>query len=136
MFMQMIDIISISNGQPAMAAPLTFVVILSMIKDGFEDYKRHKEDKSENQNTTDIFNREEGKFESKEWREVQVGDIVKVKDNQFFPADVVVLNSSEPEGAFYVETKNLDGETNLKLKSVAKDLIEPFRELESFKIMD
>ena len=107
-----------------------------MIKDGFEDYKRHKEDKSENQNTTDIFNREEGKFESKEWREVQVGDIVKVKDNQFFPADVVVLNSSEPEGAFYVETKNLDGETNLKLKSVAKDLIEPFRELESFKIMD
>ena len=42
------------------------------------------------------------------------------------PADLVILNSSEPEGAFYVETKNLDGETNLKLKSVAKDLIEPF----------
>ena len=44
----MIDKISISNGQPAMLAPLAFVIILSMIKDGFEDYKRHKEDKAEN----------------------------------------------------------------------------------------
>ena len=48
MFMQMIPVISISNGQPAMAPPLSFVVILSMIKDGYEDYKRHKSDKAEN----------------------------------------------------------------------------------------
>ena len=38
----------------------------------------------------------------------------------------MLLNSSESDGAFYVETKNLDGETNLKLKGVAKDLINPF----------
>ena len=31
-----------------MALPLTFVVALSMIKDGYEDYKRHKEDRDEN----------------------------------------------------------------------------------------
>ena len=47
MFMQMIEVISISNGQPAMLPPLTFVVLLSMIKDAYEDYKRHKEDKGE-----------------------------------------------------------------------------------------
>ena len=41
MLMQTIDIISISNGQPAMLPPLAFVVILSMIKDAYEDYKRH-----------------------------------------------------------------------------------------------
>lgn len=41
MFMQMITVISISNGQPAMAPPLIFVVVLSMIKDAYEDYKRH-----------------------------------------------------------------------------------------------
>lgn len=45
MFMQMIEVISITNGQPVMLLPLTIVVFLSMIKDGFEDYKRHKEDR-------------------------------------------------------------------------------------------
>ena len=54
----MIDRISISNGQPAMLAPLSFVIIISMIKDGFEDYKRYKEDRSENENTTEVFNKE------------------------------------------------------------------------------
>lgn len=38
----------------------------------------------------------------------------------------MILNTSEAEGGLYVETKNLDGETNLKLKSVHKDLIRPF----------
>ena len=57
---------------------------------------------------------------------MQVGDVVKVKENEFFPADLIVLSSTEPEGVFYVETKNLDGETNLKLKSVSKDLLDSF----------
>lgn len=41
MFLQMVDMISISEGKPAMAIPLTFVVVVSMIKDAFEDFKRH-----------------------------------------------------------------------------------------------
>ena len=44
MFMQMVDKISISNGQPAMMPPLIFVVSLSMIKDAYENYKRSKAD--------------------------------------------------------------------------------------------
>ena len=48
MFMQMIKIISISNGQPAMLPPLAFVVVLSMIKDAYEDFKRYKADEGEN----------------------------------------------------------------------------------------
>jgi phospholipid-transporting ATPase len=43
-FMQMIPIISITNGFPAQLMPLIVVVVLSMIKDIFEDYKRHKSD--------------------------------------------------------------------------------------------
>ena len=41
---------------------------------------------------------------------------------------MVILNSSEDQGMFYVETKNLDGETNLKLKTVADELIEHFED--------
>ena len=36
------------------------------------------------------------------------------------PADVVLTGASSPDGICYVETTNLDGETNLKLKK-AKD---------------
>ena len=51
---------------------------------------------------------------------------MRVNEDKFFPADILVLNSTEPEGGFYVETKNLDGETNLKLKSAPKDVYESF----------
>ena len=47
-FMQCIKSISISNGQPAMALPLGTIVLISMLKDAYEDYKRHQADKSEN----------------------------------------------------------------------------------------
>jgi len=42
---------------------------------------------------------------------------VKINENEFLPADVLVLNTSEKKAACYIETKNLDGETNLKTKS-------------------
>ena len=62
MFMQMIDKISISAGQPVMAMPLLFVVALSMIKDAYEDYKRHKADKNENLALAEVYDSKLGKF--------------------------------------------------------------------------
>jgi hypothetical protein len=49
MFMQMIPAISISGGKPAQGMPLAFVVILSMVKDAYEDYKKSVNDKTENE---------------------------------------------------------------------------------------
>ena len=48
-YMQTIRAISISDGKSVMAVPLSVVVGVSMIKDAFEDYKRHKNDASENE---------------------------------------------------------------------------------------
>lgn len=59
-------------------------------------------------------------FVNVRWCDIKIGDFVKVDQNEFFPADMLVIKSSEEEGVCYVETKNLDGETNLKHKSVPK----------------
>ena len=45
-------------------------------------------------------------------------------ENQYFPCDVVIINSSLQKGICYVETKNLDGETNLKHKQAPKQVID------------
>ena len=48
------------------------------------------------------------------WKKLEVGDIVLLRENDQVPADIVVLSTSDSDGVCYLETKNLDGETNLK----------------------
>lgn len=57
------------------------------------------------------------RFKKDIWKNVQVGDFVRIYNNDQIPADIAVLSTSDPDGACYVETKNLDGETNLKLRN-------------------
>lgn len=56
------------------------------------------------------------RFHRDYWKNVQVGDFVRIYNDDQLPADVVILSTSDPDGACYVETKNLDGETNLKVR--------------------
>ena len=120
-FLQTIKLVSITGGIPTILPPLAFIVLLTMIKDVYEDYKRYKSDEEENNKETIVY--QQGSFETKRWKDVRVGQIVKVVKNQFFPADLVLLSSSDyRKGICFIETKNLDGETNLKTKNVCDDL--------------
>ena len=56
------------------------------------------------------------RFKKQYWKNVQVGDFVRLYNDEEIPADIVVLATSDPDGACYIETKNLDGETNLKVR--------------------
>lgn len=56
------------------------------------------------------------RFKKDCWKNVQVGDFIRIYNDEQVPADIVVLSTSDPDGACYVETKNLDGETNLKVR--------------------
>jgi phospholipid-transporting ATPase len=94
-----------------------------MIKDIIEDSGRHKQDNHENNMLITAMNRGETEWSDVASKNLQVGCIVKIPNNMFFPADILILTSSLPKGVCYVETKNLDGETNLKHKQAEKSIL-------------
>lgn len=59
---------------------------------------------------------QKAKFRATFWKNVRVGDFILLRSDDPIPADIVVLATSDSDGACYVETKNLDGETNLKVR--------------------
>lgn len=103
--------------QPAgILGPVMIVVLISVIKDGVEDIKRHRADHAINTRKTQRVD-SYGKIERIEWREIKVGDILVIDTDEEIPADCVVLTCGGIQGPIsYVETAAIDGETNLKMK--------------------
>jgi len=65
-----------------MLIPLCIIMTISALKALFEDYKRHKSDNEENNKNTFVF-RGSG-FHFEHWKNIQVGDIIKVTKIHFF----------------------------------------------------
>ena len=107
--------------------PLLFVVCVNGAKDFWEDYQRKKEDKKENENKSLVLSKDKNTFEEVEWQCIQLGSIIKVKKDEYFPCDMILISSSNKQtGICYVESKNLDGESNLKFKLSNKTLLNDF----------
>lgn len=97
-------------------APMLIVVFISVIKDGVEDFKRHRADqKINNRKARVVLN--SGDIMTKTWKELKVGDLLLLYGDEEVPADVLVLTCGGIQGqTSYVETAAIDGETNLKIK--------------------
>jgi len=103
------------TGKYVTIVPLFLILTITAVKEMVEDIKRHKADRKVNHTKVKVL--DAGKWVHKKWMEVCVGDILCVENSSFFPADLILLASSEPQGMCYIETANLDGETNLKIRS-------------------
>uniref|UniRef100_A0A8C4ISG2 Phospholipid-transporting ATPase n=1 Tax=Dicentrarchus labrax TaxID=13489 RepID=A0A8C4ISG2_DICLA len=99
--------------------PLFFVITVTAIKQGYEDWLRHKADNSVNQCPVHVV--QHGKVVRKQSRKLRVGDVVLVKEDETFPCDLILLSTSRDDGTCYVTTASLDGESSHKTYYAVQD---------------
>ncbi|XP_055409476.1 LOW QUALITY PROTEIN: phospholipid-transporting ATPase IK [Bubalus kerabau] len=94
--------------------PLVCLLTIRAIRDLVDDIGRHRSDKIVNNRPCQILM---GKsFLWRKWKNLHVGDLVCLHKDSIVPADLVLLASTEPSSLCYVETADIDGETNLKFR--------------------
>ncbi|KZV55885.1 phospholipid-transporting ATPase 8 [Dorcoceras hygrometricum] len=96
-------------------APLVVVIGATMAKEALEDWRRRRQDIEANNRKVKVYDKS-NTFKDTRCKNLRVGDLVKVYKDEYFPADLLLISSSYEDGICYVETTNLDGETNLKVK--------------------
>uniref|UniRef100_H2ZKF2 Phospholipid-transporting ATPase n=1 Tax=Ciona savignyi TaxID=51511 RepID=H2ZKF2_CIOSA len=105
-------------GKEISMLPLIAVLSMQGLKDALEDFNRYKNDLGVNNTYIEVYQSSDDKYHKMKWSDLQVGDIVRVVCNSVIPADILLLHSSDPDGICFIETSNLDGESNLKQRMV------------------
>ncbi|RLU26350.1 hypothetical protein DMN91_000144 [Ooceraea biroi] len=104
------------------AIPLIGVLTLTAVKDAYDDFQRHSSDSQVNNRKSRTLRGTN--LREERWSQVQVGDVIRMENDQFVAADVLLLTTSEPNGLCYIETAELDGETNLKCRQCLPETAE------------
>lgn len=105
----------------SIAGTFAAVLFFTMLKEGYEDIYRHKQDSSINSVICHKLQRDLRIFADIHSKDLKVGDLIEVKENEYFPADLLLISSTDPKGKAFVNTINLDGESNLKEKNCVPD---------------
>ncbi|KAG4068488.1 hypothetical protein HA402_004829 [Bradysia odoriphaga] len=111
-------------GKEIAMIPVLFVLGVTAVKDLFEDRRRRASDQRINNSTCRVYDGESERYRKIAWKDVRVGDIIHLSNNETVPADILLLRSSNPHGICYIDTCDLDGETNLKIREVVRGFLE------------
>ncbi|KAJ8015699.1 hypothetical protein DPEC_G00028830 [Dallia pectoralis] len=107
--------------------PLFFVITVTAIKQGYEDWLRHKADNEVNKYLVTVL--EDGKEIKTESEKIKVGDVVEVEEDETFPCDLILLKSSREDETCFVTTASLDGESNHKTHYTVPEMDKDLRSL-------
>ncbi|XP_054647734.1 phospholipid-transporting ATPase IG isoform X6 [Dunckerocampus dactyliophorus] len=100
--------------------PLCFVITVTAIKQGYEDWLRHKADNEVNKYPVLVL--EKGRRLRKDSEKIKVGDVLQVEEDETFPCDLILLQSSRDDNTCFVTTASLDGESNHKTHYTVPDI--------------
>ncbi|XP_061900300.1 phospholipid-transporting ATPase IG isoform X3 [Entelurus aequoreus] len=100
--------------------PLCFVITVTAIKQGYEDWLRHKADNEVNKYPVTVL--ENGRRLRKDSEKIKVGDVLEVEEDETFPCDLILLQSSRDDSTCFVTTASLDGESNHKTHYTVPDV--------------
>ena len=128
--LQMIPQVTETYGVPTTLIPLVVIILMDGAITAIEELRRRESDLKANSSRAFVYDPQKLQFKETQWSEVKVGDFIQIGSRDVAPADVLILSVSEtsdvPTGRCWVETKSLDGETNLKPKQA---LSATFREV-------
>ncbi|CAG8497306.1 89_t:CDS:10 [Rhizophagus irregularis] len=94
--------------------PLCFVILVTMGKEAYDDWKRYKRDQENNSQKYQIMTTKGIKLVPSS--KIRVGDLIIINKDQRIPADLILLRTTESSGACFIRTDQLDGETDWKLR--------------------
>ena len=104
---------SISSVDPITTImPVVIVLIISLIREAVEDYRKYSNDKVANEQLVSVYKLP--RFLKKQCHLINIGNVIRVRKEEMIPADLLVLKTSLQNGFCYMQTSNLDGETTLK----------------------
>eukprot|EP00796_Vickermania_ingenoplastis_P011994 gene11995-8265_t len=111
--------------------PFSLVLGAGIIKDLWVDVKRQRADKKANQSPVHVLRN--GKFVEVASSKVYPGDVMLYRVGEEIKADCVILNTSLPEGLLYIDTANLDGETNAKTRRAKPETVDALSTVEDIE---
>ncbi|KAK3611089.1 hypothetical protein CHS0354_000095 [Potamilus streckersoni] len=109
-------------GKEIAMVPVIFVLLVTALKDAYEDFRRYTSDKKINHKSCRMFSTKEGQFKHADWKDIHPGDFIHLSCNEEVPADILLLRSSDSQSICNIETSSLDGETNLKQRQCVQGI--------------